>query len=94
MGGLEADGSPDVQPLDPPPSPGQSDIWSLGCLLYEITSLKHAFEAGSLKLLIHKVSQPLHASRARPLPARLQCRLTWALGMGALRRSSAGSTRR
>ena len=34
----------------------QSDIWSLGCLLYEITSLKHAFEAGSLKLLIHKVS--------------------------------------
>eukprot|EP00873_Tetraselmis_striata_P046474 jgi/Tetstr1/466738/TSEL_011211.t1 len=33
----------------------KSDIWSLGCLLYEVTSLKHAFEAGSLKLLIHKI---------------------------------------
>jgi len=33
----------------------RSDIWSLGCLLYEICTLKHAFDANNMKMLIHKI---------------------------------------
>ncbi|KAK7500538.1 hypothetical protein BaRGS_00008113, partial [Batillaria attramentaria] len=32
-----------------------NDIWSLGCVLYELTTLKHAFEAGNMKNLVLKI---------------------------------------
>ncbi|XP_039732265.1 serine/threonine-protein kinase Nek1 isoform X6 [Pteropus medius] len=32
-----------------------SDIWALGCVLYEMCTLKHAFEAGSMKNLVLKI---------------------------------------
>ncbi|XP_064636361.1 serine/threonine-protein kinase Nek1-like isoform X2 [Lineus longissimus] len=37
------------------PYNNKSDIWSLGCVLYEITTLKHAFEAGNMKNLVFKI---------------------------------------
>ncbi|EDV24867.1 uncharacterized protein TRIADDRAFT_25231 [Trichoplax adhaerens] len=37
------------------PYNNKSDIWSLGCVLYEITTLKHAFEAGNMKNLVLKI---------------------------------------
>ncbi|KAA6403113.1 MAG: putative serine/threonine-protein kinase Nek1 [Streblomastix strix] len=33
----------------------QSDIWSLGCVLYELTTLKHAFDSNNMKGLVMKI---------------------------------------
>lgn len=47
----------------------KSDIWSLGCILYEMLSLNHAFDAVSMKGLVLKILQgnfpppPEHYSR-------------------------------
>ncbi|XP_060075808.1 serine/threonine-protein kinase Nek1-like [Ylistrum balloti] len=37
------------------PYNNKSDIWSLGCVLYEMTTLKHAYEAGNMKNLVLKI---------------------------------------
>eukprot|EP01135_Chromosphaera_perkinsii_P000738 Nk52_evm26s151 gene=Nk52_evmTU26s151 len=37
------------------PYNNKSDIWSLGCVLYEITTLRHAFESGNMKGLVLKI---------------------------------------
>lgn len=42
----------------------KSDVWSLGCLLYEMCSLKHAFNGKSLPALILKIMR----GRYPPLP--------------------------
>merc|ERR1719355_45480 len=42
----------------------KSDVWALGCVLYEMCMLKHAFESNSLMGLIYRiVSEP-----ADPIP--------------------------
>ena len=33
----------------------KSDIWSLGCILYEMVTLRHAFDANSMKGLVLKI---------------------------------------
>ena len=33
----------------------KSDVWALGCVLYELTTLNHAFDAGSLNGLAQKI---------------------------------------
>ena len=35
----------------------QSDIWALGCILYELCTLKHAFHSENLLGLVYKIVQ-------------------------------------
>lgn len=37
------------------PYNSKSDIWALGCVLYELCTLKHAFDASNLLGLVFKI---------------------------------------
>lgn len=47
----------------------KSDVWALGCVLYEMTTLSHAFDANSLNGLATKIVKgkypPIHAKYSR-----------------------------
>eukprot|EP01038_Epipyxis_sp_PR26KG_P004295 gene4295-6090_t len=49
----------------------KSDVWALGCVLYEMTTLNHAFDANSLNGLATKIVKgkypPIHAKYSRHL---------------------------
>ena len=47
------------------PYNAKSDVWSLGCVLYELTTFRHAFDAASLKLLVLKIVRGIYT----PVPA-------------------------
>lgn len=49
----------------------KSDIWSLGCLLYELTTLKRAFEGNNLTTLVVKILY----GRVSPVPSRFSVHL-------------------
>ena len=46
------------------PYNNKSDIWALGCVLYEMLTLKHAFEANSMKALILKIIKGIYPAVA------------------------------
>lgn len=48
------------------PYNNKSDIWALGCVLYEMITLNHAFEANNMKGLILKIIKGSY----QPIPAR------------------------
>lgn len=50
-------------------------MWSLGCILYELATLKHAFNGQNLPALVMKILRgvypPIPKVRARRVAARL-----------------------
>ena len=44
------------------PYTNKSDIWALGCVLYELTTLKHPFEAGNFLKLCSKLYLSNHVA--------------------------------
>ena len=48
------------------PHSTKSDVWALGCILFELTTLKRAFDGSSLPSVIVKI---LHGS-IQPLPSK------------------------
>ncbi|CAD8089407.1 unnamed protein product [Paramecium sonneborni] len=49
----------------------KSDIWSLGCILYELTTLNHAFDALSMKELVLKILRGTYP----PIPSQYSSEL-------------------
>ncbi|KAL0216147.1 hypothetical protein P9112_008331 [Eukaryota sp. TZLM1-RC] len=47
------------------PYNNKSDIWSLGCVLYEMTTLRHAFDANNMKGLVLKILRGVYP----PIPS-------------------------
>jgi serine/threonine protein kinase len=43
----------------------KSDVWALGCVLYELATLRHAFDGSSLPNVVMRIVQGTYA----PLPA-------------------------
>ncbi|XP_040004454.1 serine/threonine-protein kinase Nek5-like isoform X2 [Xiphias gladius] len=48
------------------PYNNKTDIWSLGCVLYELCALRHPFEGSSLRQLVSKICR----GRYSPVPSR------------------------
>ncbi|KAM4565807.1 serine/threonine-protein kinase Nek3 isoform 1-T2 [Odontesthes bonariensis] len=57
---------------DNKPYNNKSDVWSLGCVLYELCTLRHPFQAPSWKSLILKVCRGAYPPLPRHLPYELQ----------------------
>ncbi|XP_048834125.1 serine/threonine-protein kinase Nek5 isoform X2 [Brienomyrus brachyistius] len=53
------------------PYNNKTDIWSLGCVLYELCTLKHAFEGSSLKQLVLRICR----GHFKPIAPRYSCNL-------------------
>lgn len=62
------------------PYNNKSDVWALGCILYEMTTLNHAFDGTNMKSLVQKILKgvypPIHpmysSSLSRLIAAMLQ----------------------
>ncbi|XP_008288587.1 serine/threonine-protein kinase Nek3 [Stegastes partitus] len=57
---------------DNKPYNNKSDVWSLGCVLYELCTLRHPFQASSWKSLILKVCRGAYPPLPNHLPYELQ----------------------
>lgn len=62
------------------PYNNKSDIWALGCILYELTTLTHAFDGTSMKALVQRILRgvypPIHGSYSTDLGSLIKAMLS------------------
>eukprot|EP00401_Gymnodinium_catenatum_P004559 CAMPEP_0117524412 /NCGR_PEP_ID=MMETSP0784-20121206/35232_1 /TAXON_ID=39447 /ORGANISM="" /LENGTH=563 /DNA_ID=CAMNT_0005320559 /DNA_START=112 /DNA_END=1803 /DNA_ORIENTATION=+ len=61
----------------------KSDVWSLGCVLYELCMLKHAFESSSLMGLVYKIISDHYEPIPGFYPQELNNLIRWMLAKKA-----------
>ena len=54
------------------PYNNKSDIWALGCVLYEVTTLQHAFEGQNMKILMQKIIKGVYPPISREYSSNLR----------------------
>ncbi|CAD2221096.1 hypothetical protein AGDE_07602 [Angomonas deanei] len=61
------------------PYNNKSDVWALGCILYEMATLNHAFDGNNLKALVQKILKgvypPINAMYSSNLSKLIECML-------------------
>ena len=80
--------SPEI--CDNKPYDGKSDIWALGCVLYELCALKNAFSGTSLPATILKVLRGLYKPISSKYSVELQKLLDKLLTRDPQKRPSIG----
>ena len=66
-----------------------SDMWALGCVLYELAALSHAFEAASLLGLVHEIVHAEPPALPEPYSPELRGLVARLLSKDPSRRPSA-----
>eukprot|EP01012_Entosiphon_sulcatum_P034012 TRINITY_DN43079_c0_g1_i1.p1 TRINITY_DN43079_c0_g1~~TRINITY_DN43079_c0_g1_i1.p1 ORF type:complete len:458 (-),score=77.69 TRINITY_DN43079_c0_g1_i1:231-1580(-) len=58
------------------PYNSKSDIWALGCILYELCTLRHAFDATDVKQLVQRILKGVYPSVEAPFSPELKALVT------------------
>ncbi|KAH0572256.1 Kinase, NEK [Spironucleus salmonicida] len=69
----------------------KSDIWALGCMIYEICTLNHTFEAANMKMLIVKILEGKYKPISSVYSSELRDLLTMMLQKDPKKRPSVNS---
>eukprot|EP01006_Ploeotia_vitrea_P029095 TRINITY_DN61693_c0_g1_i1.p1 TRINITY_DN61693_c0_g1~~TRINITY_DN61693_c0_g1_i1.p1 ORF type:complete len:569 (+),score=99.11 TRINITY_DN61693_c0_g1_i1:68-1774(+) len=66
----------------------KSDVWALGCILYEMCTLQHAFDASNIRGLMRKILKGQYAPPAPIYSPQLVSLIGWLLTLDSKKRPS------
>ncbi|ORX93540.1 kinase-like protein, partial [Basidiobolus meristosporus CBS 931.73] len=68
----------------------KTDIWALGCVLYELCSLQHPFIAKDIKTLVGKISENNYIPLPRQYSSDIRYLVSWMLSYETVKRPDIG----